>query len=224
MTREEVQRASERVDAPKQQIYNDILVISDPQKAAEDKIKVDMARRKAALPSKIACAILLLFLMVDLLSYIAYKCGVWDTQWHVAFLCLTAFPAIFWFAMWASVKYIPYSANTQYWLATAKSNVHKMHISPASGGRMPWPATLHIVTKRENGKTKEENISLGYLPHYCDDIHQDVVDLTLDDEDGVWFTPASRKRAEFDQKVMSIKTVVKYYKEGTIDDYLDDED
>ena len=33
--------------------HNNILVISDPQKAAEDKIKVDMARRKAALPSKI---------------------------------------------------------------------------------------------------------------------------------------------------------------------------
>ena len=205
-------------------LYNDIIVISDPQKAAEDKINVDMQRKRAALPSKIAAILLLLFVIVDVASYIAYKCGVWETQWHVAFWCITAFPAIFWFAMWAGQKYIPYNANTQYWLATTKGNVQKMHISPASGGRVPWPATLHVFVKRDNGKIKEEGISLGYLQHYCNDIKQDVVDLTLDDEDGVWFTPASRKRAEFDQKVMSMKTITKYYQEGTVDDYFDDED
>lgn len=203
--------------------YNDILVISDPQKAAEDKIKVDMARRKAAMPSKITGAILLLFILAGGITYILHKCGDLDYAWCLLIWCLTPFPAILWFAVWASARYIPYTANTRYWMATARSNVQGMHITPAAGGRCSWPAELNILIKREDGKTKEASVSLGYLPRYCDDVKQDVVDFTLDDEDGVWFAPAERKRKEFDSHVMSMKQWAKYYEEGNVNDY-DEED
>lgn len=215
MTREEVQRASERVDAPKQQIYNDILVISDPQKAAEDKIKVDMARRKAARPSQIMGYVVMCFVLAGAGAYIAHKLGYLDYAWCILVWCLTPLPVIGWFAAWASANYIPYSPNTIYWLATAKQNVHKMSLSKARGGRYPWPATLNVYTKQENGKFKETNIDLGYLPHRCDDISQDIVDLTLDDEEGIWFEPAERQRRESEQYVMSMTQWVKYYEEQT---------
>ena len=204
--------------------HNNIIVISDPQKAVEDKIKVDMARRKAALPSKITGAILLLFILAGGVLYIVHKRGAMDYSWCLLVWCLTAFPAILWFSTWASQEYIPYSPNTVYWMATAKSNVQKMHISPASGGRIPWPATLHIVIKRENGKTKEENISLGYSPHYCDDIKQDIVDLTLNNEDGVWFAPADRKRKKTEQSITSMRKVVEYYGKDNGNENFNEED
>jgi hypothetical protein len=205
-------------------IYNDIIVISDPQKAFEDKIDVDMRRRKKALPSKIALMVLALFVLAGGVSYIMHKCGMLDYAYCIAIWCVTPFPAILWFALWAGTDYIPYSANTRYWLITNKSNVHKMHITKSRGGRYYWPAHLNIIIHNAKGEPVEKSVDIGYVSHYCDDIKQDVVDFTLNQEEGVWFQPADRKRDEMERSITSMKRVVKYYQEGNYDEYFDEDE